>query len=115
MYFRQFKPGATQPISSEYLLFGSGTKEQLAAHLITAPSDFDRIVAVKTPLPLTDTELAKAVRLVLPNRPTPNVNANLNQAIKPGEKPAVRVNGKEPNKSIEAGQQYFLETADYQK
>lgn len=115
LYFRQFKPGAKQPTSSEYLLFGSGTNEQLAAHLITAPPDFDQIVALKTPLPLTNTELAKAVRLVLPNRPTPNANANLSQAIKPGEKPAVRINGKEPNKFIEGGPQYFLETADYRK
>jgi hypothetical protein len=59
--------------------------------------------------------LAKAIRLVLPNRPTPNANANLSQAIKLGEKPAVRVNGKEPNNFIEAGQQYFLETTDYQQ
>lgn len=115
LYFRQFNPGAKQPTSSEYLLFGSGTNEQLAAHLITAPPDFDQIVALKTPLPLTNTELAKAVRLVLPNRPTPDANANLRQAIKPGEKPAVRVNGKEPNKFIEGGPQYFLETADYRK
>jgi hypothetical protein len=115
LYFRQFKPGARQPTSSEYLLFGSGINEQLAAHLITAPPDFDQIVALKTTLPLTNTELVKAVRLVLPNRPTPNTNANLSQAIKLGEKPAVRVNGKEPNNFIEAGQQYFLETADYQQ
>jgi hypothetical protein len=115
LYFRQFNPGAKQPEFSEYLLFGSGRNEQLAAHLIAAPPDFDQIVALKTPLPLTNTELAKAVRLVLPNRPTPNANANLSQAIKRGEKPAVRVNGKEPNKFIEGGPQYFLETADFLK
>jgi hypothetical protein len=115
LYFRQFKPDATQPTSSEYLLFGSGINEQLAAHLITAPPDFDQVVALKTTLPLSNMELAKAVRLVLPNRPTPNANANLSQAIKLGEKPAVRVNGKEPNNFIEAGQQYFIETGDYQK
>lgn len=114
LHFRQFKPGAKQPTSLEYLLFGSGTNEQLAAHLITAPPDFDQIVAVKTPLPLTNTELAKAVRLVLPNPSTPNAKANLSQAIKLGQKPAVQVNGKEPNQFIEGGQQYFLETTDYQ-
>jgi hypothetical protein len=114
LYFRQFKPGAKQPEFLEYLLFGSGTNEQLAAHLITASPDFDQVVALKTTLPLSNTELAKAVRLVLPNRPTPNANANLSQAIKLGQKPAVQVNGKEPNKFIEGGQQYFLETTDYQ-
>lgn len=113
-YFRQFKTGAKQPAMSEYLLFGTET-EQLAAHLITAPPDFDQIVAVKLPLPLTETELAKAVRLVLPNRPTPDSKANLSQALKPGDKPAIEVNGQQPKKAIEAGIQYFLETADYEK
>jgi hypothetical protein len=111
-YFRQFKTGAKQPAMSEYLLFGTGT-EQLAAHLITAPPDFDQVVALKTPLPLTNTELAKAVRLVLPNRPTPDSTANLKQALKPGDKSAIQVNGRQPNRAIEAGMQYFLETADY--
>ena len=46
-YFRQFKTGAKQPAISEYLLFGNGT-EQLMAHLITAPPDFDQVVALKT-------------------------------------------------------------------
>ena len=115
LYFRQFKPGAKQPTFLEYLLFGSGTNEQLAAHLITASPDFDQIVALKTTLPLTNTELAKAVRLVLPDQLTPNAPENLRLILKPGEKPAVRVNGKDPNKIIEAGQQYFLETEDYRK
>ena len=113
-YFRQFKTGAKQPVMSEYLLFGNGT-EQLAAHLITAPPDFDQIVALKTPLSLTDTELAKAVRLVLPNRPTPDSKENLRQALKPGDKPAIEINGQQPKKTIETGMQYFLETADYEK
>lgn len=113
-YFRQFKAGAKQPAMSEYLLFGSGT-EQLASHLITAPPDFDQIVAVKTPLPLTDSELAKAVRLVLPNRPTPDSKANLSQALKPGDKPAIQVNGQQSKKAIEAGMQYFMETDDFVK
>lgn len=112
LHFRQFKAGAKQPARSEYLLFGTGA-EQLAAHLISAPPDFDQVVALKTPLPLTDTELAKAVRLVLPNRPTPDSTANLKQALKLGDKPAVQVNGQQPNKAIETGIQYFLETADY--
>ncbi|MBD2095605.1 hypothetical protein H6F90_10600 [Trichocoleus sp. FACHB-591] len=112
LHFRQFKVGAKQPTTSEYLLFGTSA-EQLAAHLITAPPDFDQVVALKSPLPLTDTESAKAVRLVLPNRPTPDSQANLKQALKPGDKPAVQVNGQQPNKAIETGIQYFLETADY--
>ena len=103
-YFHQFKTGAKKPAMSEYLLFGSGT-EQLAAHLITAPPDFDQIVALKTPLALTDAELAKAVRLVLPN----------SQALKRGDNLDIQVNGQESKKAIEAGIQYFLETADFVK
>lgn len=113
LHFQQFKASAKQPVTSEYLLFGTPT-EQLAAHLITAPPDFDQIVAVKTPLALTDAALAKAVRLVLPNRPTPTAKANLMQALKRGDKPAVQVEGQQPNQTIEAGNQYFLEVADYQ-
>ncbi len=114
VFFRPFQRGARQPAFSEYLLFGNGT-EQLAAHLITAPPDFDQVVALKTPLPLTDTELAKAIRIVLPNRPTPDPGANLSQALKPGSKPAVQVDGRQPNKVVEVGFQYFLETADYKR
>lgn len=113
LHFRQFKAGAKQPAKAEYLLFGNSS-EQLAAHVITAPPDFDQVMALKKPLPLTDAELAKAVRLVLPNRPTPNAKANLTQALKLGDKPAVQVNGQQPNRAIETGSQYFLETADYQ-
>jgi hypothetical protein len=112
LHFRQFKVGAKQPAKAEYLLFGNSS-EQLAAHLITAPPDVDQVIALKTPLPLTNAELAKAVRLVLPNRPTPDFQANLKQALKLGDKPTVQVNGQQPNKAIEAGMQYFLETADY--
>lgn len=113
LHFRQFKSGAKQPAISEYLLFGNPA-EQLAAHLITASPDFDQVVAMKTPLPLTSADLAKAVRLVLPNRPTPNAQSNLNQALKLGDKPTVQVSGQPPNQAIKAGSQYFLETADYQ-
>ena len=108
LHFHQFKTGAKQPAKAEYLLFGNSS-EQLAAHLITAPPDFDQVMALKKPLPLTDAELAKAVRLVLPNRNLPTAQLPL----KPGDPPAVQINGQPPNKAIETGMQYFLETADY--
>jgi hypothetical protein len=114
LFFRQFKAGAAQPLRSEYLLFGSD-KEQLAAHVITAPPDFDQVVALSKPLPLTNNELGKAVRMILPNRPTPNSTANLQQALKPGQQPLVQLDGGQPSNTIEAGNQYFLETADYAK
>ena len=115
LYFHQFKAGAKQPAELEYFLFGTGN-EQLVAHLITAPPDFDQVVALKTRLPLTDSELAKAVRLVLPDRPTPeDPKANLNETLKPGDQQIVQLNGQQPTKTIETGIQYFLETADYEK
>lgn len=113
VFFSPFQPGTKRPPLSEYLLFGSES-EQLAAHKITTPPDFDQIVALKTPLPLGNTDLVKAVRIVLPNRPTPDSKANLKQLLKPGDKPAVQVDGRQPTKAIEVGIQYFVETDDYQ-
>jgi hypothetical protein len=112
LHFRKFQPGAKQPAFSEYLLFGND-KEQLAAHLITAPPDFDQIIALKQPL--SGLTLANAARLVLPNRPVKNSTDNLNQALKAGVKPAVQINGKSPNFTIETGSQYFLERGNYEK
>jgi hypothetical protein len=113
LHFRQFKAGEKQPAHSEYLLFGTPA-EQMAAHLIAAPSDFDQIVAIKIPLALTDADLAKAVHLVFPNRATPNEEDNLTLALKPGgPPPAVIVNDQLPNKSIEVRSQYYLETDDF--
>ncbi|MDV3002985.1 MAG: hypothetical protein N5P05_004640 (plasmid) [Chroococcopsis gigantea SAG 12.99] len=112
LYFRQFKAGAKQPAKLEYLLFGTRT-EQLVAHLITAPPDFDQVLALKAALPLADSELTKAVPLVLPNRPIPDPKANLNQALKSGDKYIVQLNGQQSTKTLETGIQYFLETADY--
>jgi hypothetical protein len=109
LHFRQFKSGAKQPTKLEYLLFGNKA-EPLAAHLITAPPDFDQIVGVKTPVPVTPT----AVRLVLPNRLTPNTVSNLRLALKPSDQSVAQVNGQGPKQSIVAKSQYFLETDDYQ-
>jgi hypothetical protein len=112
LHLRRFDAMAKQPPTSQYLLFGTNT-EQLAAHLITAPPDFDQIVAVKTPIPLPQTALTEAIRLVLPNRPTLTPSANFSYAVKPGEKPTVRINGELPNRTIEIGSQYFWEVDDY--
>ncbi len=117
LHFRQFKASEKQPAYSEYLLFGTPT-EQMAAHLIVAPPDFDQIVAIKTPLSLTDADLAKAIRVVFPNRKTPSPDANLKLALNPGgPPPAVKVDDHDqiPQKSIEVKSQYYLETKDYKK
>jgi hypothetical protein len=111
LHFRKFQPGAKQPSFSEYLLFGND-QEQLAAHLITAPPDFDQIIALKQPLPgLT---LASATRLGLPNRPVKTPKDNFNQALTPGVKPAVQIDGQGANLTVEIGNQYFMEKGNYE-
>lgn len=111
LHFRRFDPDAALPPTSEYLLFGTGT-EQLAAHRITTPPDFDQILSI-TPLPLTDTQLATATRLVLPDRPTPDADANLSQALRPKEQSVGHMDEQPSGLAIETGSEYFLETRDY--
>jgi hypothetical protein len=65
-HFREFTPKAQKSPQLEYLLFGNG-QELFLAHLITAPPDFDQILAVKvTDHEFTNDELAKGVLVVFP-------------------------------------------------
>jgi hypothetical protein len=65
-HFRQFDPKAKKPARLEYLLFGKG-QELFLAHLITAPPDFDQMLAVKiTDHAFTDEELARGVPVGFP-------------------------------------------------
>lgn len=67
VYFRQFDPTANKPAQLEYLLFGKG-QELFLAHLITAPPDFDQVVAVTlSGHSFSDEELAKGVKIVFRN------------------------------------------------
>lgn len=67
-HFREFDlKGKTSP-QLEYLLFGKG-QELFMAHLITAPPDFDQMLAVKViDHKFTDSELAKGVPVVFSGR-----------------------------------------------
>jgi hypothetical protein len=66
IHFREFDPKAIKSPQLEYLLFGNG-QELFLAHLITAPPDFDQVLAVKvTDHEFTNEELAKGVRVVFP-------------------------------------------------
>jgi hypothetical protein len=73
VHFREFDPKAQKPPQLEYLLFGTG-QDLFMAHVITAPPDFDQVLAVKvTDHAFTNEELAQGVRLVFPgtmNAPT---------------------------------------------
>ena len=65
-HFREFDPKAKKSPQLAYLLFGKG-QELFLAHLITAPPDFDQILAVKvTDHKFTNEELAKGVKVVFP-------------------------------------------------
>ena len=65
-HFREFDPKAKKSPQLAYLLFGKG-QELFLAHLITAPPDFDQILAVKvTDHKFTNEELAKGVTVVFP-------------------------------------------------
>ena len=66
IHFREFDPKAKKSPQLEYLLFGNG-QELFLAHVITAPPDFDQILAVKiTDHEFTNEELAKGVPVVFP-------------------------------------------------
>jgi hypothetical protein len=66
IHFREFDPKATKSPQLEYLLFGNG-QELFLAHMITAPPDFDQILAVKvTDHAFTNEDLAKGIPVVFP-------------------------------------------------
>lgn len=66
IHFREFDAKAQKSPRLEYLLFGKG-QELFLAHVITAPPDFDQILAVKvTDHEFTNEELAKGVPVVFP-------------------------------------------------
>lgn len=111
VHFRRLSRSSPIPKLTEYLLFGTNS-EQYLAHLITAPPDYDQILAVKTKLPLTDAQLQKAVRLVLPNRPVVDASRQTEQALKFNDQPAVLINGAGTRQAIGVGAEYFKETRD---
>lgn len=66
VHFREFDPTASKPTQLEYVLFGK-SRELFLAHLITAPPDFDQVLAVEVSgQEFSDGELAKGVRVVIP-------------------------------------------------
>ena len=66
IHFREFAATAQKAPQLEYLLFGKG-QELYLAHVITAPPDFDQILAVKvTGQEVPDEELAKGVPVSFP-------------------------------------------------
>jgi len=68
IHFREFDLKGKESPQLEYLLFGKG-QELFMAHLITAPPDFDQILAVKIiDHKFTSAELAKGVLVVFPEK-----------------------------------------------
>jgi hypothetical protein len=67
IHFRKFDASAKKPAHMQYLLFGKG-KELFLAHYISAPPDFDQILAVTSEHTFTDEELGKGLLVTLPQR-----------------------------------------------
>lgn len=114
VYFKRFDSQAKLPSYLEYLLFGDRS-EQYIAHVLTKPRDFDQILAVKTPLDLTSAELAKAVSLNFPERPTPNEAALADMVLKVNNSETYQVLVGDATKpqQLELATEYFLESIDY--
>jgi hypothetical protein len=108
-HFRQFDPKAKKPARLEYLLFGRG-QELFLAHLITAPPDFDQILAVKvTGHTFTDEDLAKGVTVAFPGtKNTPATRLNEKQ-VASGEAKV----GNAPTKiRVEVSRELFFEEGE---
>jgi hypothetical protein len=72
VHFRQFDHHASRPAALTYLAFGKGS-ELFLSHLITAPPDFDHLIAVEqvrsvSGAALTDDILRKGPRLAIAGR-----------------------------------------------
>ncbi|MGR4877912.1 hypothetical protein ACIPUC_00485 [Streptomyces sp. LARHCF249] len=72
VHFRQLDAHASRPPALTYLAFGKGS-ELFLAHLVTAPPDFDHLLAIGnvrsvSGTSLTDEVLGKGPRLAIPGR-----------------------------------------------
>jgi hypothetical protein len=108
---RKFDPSQGKPPQLEYFLFGKGD-ELFLAHLITKPPDFDQIVGVKAlGHRFTDEELAKGVRVLLPERS--NTAA---QRIKENEQAKAQFQVANPSQvfdlPMQAGTEYYFEEGE---
>jgi hypothetical protein len=74
VHAREFNPKGSKPDELEYVLFGKGA-ELFAAHAISAPPDFDHVLAVALDgRELTSQELTQEMRVTIKGRK--NVSAN---------------------------------------
>lgn len=87
--------------SDAWLLFGA-RDEAYVAHLVSAPPDFDQILAVEAPAEVPDRELARGVRLTagIPGRPL-SANAAVSVTFADGRTTSLKVRN-----------QIYLETDD---
>jgi hypothetical protein len=69
LYRQAFDAGAPKSTTLDYFLFGSAS-EPFLAHVITAPPDFDQLLAVAfEDSQIADDRLATGVRVTIPDRP----------------------------------------------
>lgn len=110
-HFRQFDPKAKRPDRLEYLLFGRG-QELFLAHLITAPPDFDQMLAVKVRgHNFTDEDLAKGVAVAFPGTKSAPASRLREKQVASGE---VKVgNAPAPTKiQVEVSRELFFEEGE---
>lgn len=86
VHFRKFDPAAQAPRELNYLLFGK-ERELFLAHLITAPPDYDQVLAVddvqftRASKPLTDNKLAKGMQVTIGQPNTTPLQANTRSSV----------------------------------
>jgi hypothetical protein len=108
IHFRKFDANVKKPAHLQYLLFGKG-KELFLAHYISAPPDFDQILAVTSEHPFTDEELGKGLLVTLPQRK----NA-IGGRVKANQSVVAEVQGFAPDKEnlktkFKAGVEFYFE------
>jgi hypothetical protein len=110
VYSQVFGPGLDKSAHLEYILFGKGP-EFFLAHVIAAPPDFDQVLSVTIENPPTPDELARGVRVSLPDRS--NTAA---QRIREGEKFQAQGHAAGAHQflslDIQAGLEYYLEEGE---
>ena len=110
VYSQVFGPGLDKSAHLEYILFGEGP-EFFLAHVIAAPPDFDQVLSVTIENPPTPDELARGVRVSLPDR-----SDTAAQRIREGEKFQARGHAAGSHQflslNIQAGLEYYLEEGE---
>jgi hypothetical protein len=110
VYAQVFGPGLNKSDHLEYILFGRDP-EFFLAHVIAAPPDFDQVISVSIDNPPTPEELARGVRVSVPDRTN-----SASQRIREGEKITAQGHVAGAHEfltlNIQAGTEFYLEEGE---